>query len=351
MKTIKALFFSAIATVMLVSGINVSAYEVDRSQMLGANDGSSQLASPNYILLHETANPNAGGLNNAKYMKRTWFNAYTAYVVGEGKAYQVGEDGYVQYGAGSYGNANSPVQIELDHTTNKAQFDINYKVYVELARDKAKKYNIPLTLDTPFPQRGIKSHRWITDNVWGDHTDPYGYLASMGVSKEKLAHDLANGVGGAGQTVKPNKPAAPKPNKPATPKTHDQAVAATPARQQGNAFGKLDYFNGFGKDQIRVAGWLVPNTPYGNIGNYAYVLFMEHGTNKELTRVQSQGIARPDVKAAYGYQGGKHLGFDVTVNTKQFKGKKVDVILRRANATNGEKAVNDVRINDIYLSF
>lgn len=135
------------------------------------------------------------------------------------------------------------------------------------------------------------------------------------------------------------------------PKTHDEAVRDSKPKHQGNAYGKLDFYNGFKKDEIRVSGWLVPDKPQGAIGKYAYVLFMEHGKNKELTRVQSQGIKRPDVKKNYGYQGGQELGFDVTVNTKQFKGKKVDVILRRANSSNGENAVNDVRINDIYLSF
>ena len=47
---------------------------------------------------------------------------------------------------------------------------------------------------------------------------------------------------------------------------------------------------------------------------------------------------------------GDALGFDVTANIKQFKGKKVDVILRRANKSNGEGSVNDVRIDSIYLS-
>ena len=55
------------------------------------------------------------------------------------------------------------------------------------------KYGIPLTLDTPYNQPGIKSHLWVTQNIWGDHTDPYGYLSQMGVSKEKLAYDLAHG--------------------------------------------------------------------------------------------------------------------------------------------------------------
>lgn len=142
-------------------------------------------------------------------------------------------------------------------------------------------------------------------------------------------------------------------SKPTTskPKTHDEAVRDSKPKHQGNAYGKLDFYNGFKKNEIRVSGWLVPDKPQGAIGKYAFVLFMEHGTPKELTRVQSQGIKRPDVKKAYGYQGGQELGFDVTVNTKQFKGKKVDVILRRANSSNGENSVNDVRIDDIYLSF
>lgn len=144
----------------------------------------------------------------------------------------------------------------------------------------------------------------------------------------------------------------PAPSKPSTPSQHDKAVAASPAKHQGNAWGKLDFFNGFGKDQVRVSGWLVPDKPQGPIGETAWVLFMEHGKNKELTRVQSKGISRPDVKKAYGYQGGDALGFDVTVGAKQFKGKKVDVILRRANnGKNGESPVNDVRIDSIYLSF
>ena len=77
---------------------------------------------------------------------------------------------------------------------------------------------------------------------------------------------------------------------------------------------------------------------------------MEHGTNKELARVQSAGFKRADVKKTYGYKGGEHLGFDVTLNVDWMKGKKVDVILRRCNKANGEGAVNDVRIKDIYLT-
>lgn len=347
MKGIKTLIATVGVGLALLIGSHASAYTINDEFNLAPNEGSSQVAVPNKVILHETANPNATGRNEATFMKRSWLSneAYTTDIVGDGGiVYRIGQQGYVSWGAGN-ANGYAPVQIELQHTHDKALFAKNYEAYVNYARDSAKKFGIPLTLDegNSLYTKGIISHRWVTDNLWGDHTDPYGYLAEMGVSKAKLANDLKYGV----STTANDKP-EPTPTKPIN---HDLAVAQSPARQQGNAIGKLDYYNGFGKNQIRVSGWLVPNTPYGNIGKYAYVIFMEHGTNKELTRVQSQGIPRPDVKNAYSYQGGNALGFDVTVNTNQFKGKKVDVILRRANLSNGEKPVNDVRINDIYLSF
>lgn len=141
----------------------------------------------------------------------------------------------------------------------------------------------------------------------------------------------------------------PTPSKPSN-NTHDAAVVASKPKHQGNAWGKLDVFNVFSKGKARVAAWLVPDKPQGPIGKYAFILIMEHGTNKELTRYQSKGIARPDVKKAYGYQGGDALGFDVTFDTDWLKGKKIDILLRRCNQSNGEGAVNDVRISDIYLT-
>lgn len=69
-----------------------------------------------------------------------------------------------------------------------------------------------------------------------------------------------------------------------------------------------------------------------------------------LTCIDSKGVSRPDVKKAYGYQGGDVIGFDVTFDTGWMNGKKIDIILRRCNQTNGEGAINDVRINDIYLT-
>ncbi|MGN8983311.1 N-acetylmuramoyl-L-alanine amidase, partial [Enterococcus villorum] len=82
-----------------------------------------------------------------------------------------------------------------------------------------------------------------------------------------------------------------------------------------------------------------------------YILIMEHGTTKEITRLASQGIKRPDVKKSYNYKGGDALGMDVTLDLSWVKkGTKIDVIFRRCNQANGEGAVNDVHIKDIYLT-
>lgn len=196
-----------------VVGFNekAEAYQINNEFNLPPGTGSGQYAYQNYIILHETANERATGRNEATYMRNNWFNAHTTDIVGDGGiVYRVGQWGMVTWGAGA-ANPYAPVQIELQHTHDKELFAKNYKAYVDLTRDAAKYYNIPLTLDaggagTP----GVKSHKWVTDNIWGDHTDPYGYLAEMGISKDQLARDLINGVNGP---VTPEKPVKPTPAK------------------------------------------------------------------------------------------------------------------------------------------
>lgn len=179
-------------------------YTVDKTFRLGTNEGSSQRAKNWYIIAHETANARATGRNEATYMKRNWRAAYTHYIVGDGKVYQVGEPGYVAYGALN-ANPYSPVQIELQHSD--ALFSKNYPIYIELIRDSAKKYGIPLTLDTGgHGTKGVKSHQWVSNHIGGDHQDPYSFLAKHGISKAQFAKDIANGIGKK-PTSKPAKPA------------------------------------------------------------------------------------------------------------------------------------------------
>ncbi|WP_372744177.1 peptidoglycan recognition protein family protein [Latilactobacillus sakei] len=229
MKKLNKLVVAGMATLLMAVGTTTgaqAAYSIDYTYAFNANQGSAQLATHSFVIMHE-AGLEAPGRNIAANMKNNYtpYTAYSTFVVGDGgRVYQVGEPGYVSYAAGN-ANGYSPVQIELQRTYDKATFAKNYATYIELARDYAKKYGIPLTLDaggagTP----GIKSHLWITQNIWGDHVDPYGYLASMGVSKAKLANDLAKGTTnvGGGNTTPTN------PTKPTTPSNSNVPAGFTP---------------------------------------------------------------------------------------------------------------------------
>ena len=148
------------------NGKQILNYSIDYRYALPAGKGDDETAANNYIILHDV-----------------------------GKVYQVGRPGQVSWGAGRVANHNAPVQIELGRTYNSWQFWQDYVTYVRVARDMAGKYGIPLTLDAGGAgTRGIKSHYWVTKNIWGDHVDPYGYLSRFGVTQAKLAHDLLYGV-------------------------------------------------------------------------------------------------------------------------------------------------------------
>lgn len=181
--------------------------KINNEFILGANEGSPQKAQNYFIIVHETANSSATGRNEATYMKRNWRNAYTTDIIGDrGIDYRVGEWGYVSWGALN-ANPYAPVQIELQHSLDKATFQENYKAYIELIRKACDTFGIPKTLDTSGKwTKGVKSHDWVSKNWGGDHTDPYGYLAKMGISKAQFAKDIANGLGG--NTV--NKPSYKK---------------------------------------------------------------------------------------------------------------------------------------------
>ena len=200
-----------VASTAMIGG--AQAYSVNNTYQLGVNEGSNQRTNNRLVIAHETGTY-APAVNNAAYMKRTWNTnyAYTQYVVGDGgQVYRVGADGYVSWGAGTWGNANAPVQVELARTTNATQFKVDYAVYVNLLRDSANKFGISTDLDTGY---GIVTHKWITDNVWGDHQDPYGYLASHGITKAQFAQDLKTGLpeNGSGTNTTPINPVKPAPN-------------------------------------------------------------------------------------------------------------------------------------------
>lgn len=202
-------------------------YPINRSYELGANQGASGKASHQYIIAHDTGNDNNRGIGSAKneasYMRGHWQSAYTHAIVDDQGIYIVGTPGYIAYGAGSPANERSPFQVELAHVDTQKRFDESYKRYVWVIRHYASKYSIPLTLDGAG--NGVKTHKWVSDTLWGDHQDPYGYLRKWGITKAQFANDLKNGIGGKASTKKPTYLKAAKQVKAITSVTryHDKA--------------------------------------------------------------------------------------------------------------------------------
>ncbi len=282
-------------------------YTINKEFVLGDNQGDSRVAQNMYIILHETANPKSTGRNEATYMHNNYQNAYTQFIVGDGLVYQVGAPGYVAWGALN-GNPYSPVQIELQHTSDPVLFNKNYAIYIELARDMANKYGIPLSLDTGGAgTKGIKTHNWITQNYGGDHTDPYGYLASMGVSKAKLASDLASGVSGSSTPVAPANP------------------------DNRGSIDKFEVSNG----KLFVKGWYISRSI---THEYAYFFIMDSNTHKEIARYPLTFAKRPDVAKAYpNYTTPELSGFTISEDVSgALMNKNVYFKLRYTNEKNGD---------------
>ena len=283
-----------------------------------------------------------------------------------------------------------PYSMEGPRDPEKGTADCSSFVYWAVVRGGGAK-----PWGQPYAPSTVTMPQWLRDNgfeliadnkswnmqkgdivIWGEPGNSYGAAGHTGICLDNQNwieetgyannviisnHDQRLAMNGYPywQVFRVKKSSAPKPlatqskpvAKPQTPSDHDKAVAASKAVHQGNAWAKLDKFNEVSKGKVRIAGWLVPDKPEGVIGNFAYILIMKHGTNEEITRVASQGIKRPDVKKNYGYKGGDALGMDVTVDLSWVKkGTKIDVVFRRCNQANGEGAVNDVRIKDIYLT-
>ena len=168
---------------------------VDYSQMMANYGLSSRLSGIKWIIAHETANNTATIDNEVKYMKSNAANAFvTHFVGGGGRIIQTALVGKVCWGAGRTANSYSYAQVELCRTKDQATFQKDYAAYIWLLRALADECGIPKTLDTE--SNGIKTHAWVSAHYpkETDHTDPYAYLNSWGVSAAQFAADIANGL-------------------------------------------------------------------------------------------------------------------------------------------------------------
>lgn len=276
---------------------------INTEYVLAGNEGDSRKAKNLYGILHDVGNPNSTARNNANYLKNHYNDAYVTHVVGAEGIFEVGAPGYVSWGALN-ANPYAPFQIELENTDNQADFEKGYKNYIALAREMAGEYGIPLTLDaggagTP----GIKSHKWVSDNIGGDHQDPYAYLASHGISKSQLARDLANGV------------TSPATTAPVASNAKTVGTNVTYALRSLNG-GWLDNVTNFGAGDNGYAG--VPNHPHDYL-----TVSVDHGSIKYRVKTAQDGWLgwvtgsnRNDlVNGAAGVTGHAITGVQIVYNT------------------------------------
>lgn len=171
-------------------------YPIEKRLMSGLPNIA--LTAVKYVIAHESGNPKNCGPdaleNEVAYMNRNKANAFTSHWVGGGgKIVQVAPVGKLQYGCGPKGNPLSYAQVELARTADKEQFKKDYAAYIWLLRELAKEAGIPVVLDGSG--NGIKSHRWITNNLGGTtHVDPFSYLESMGITEAQFKLDIKNGI-------------------------------------------------------------------------------------------------------------------------------------------------------------
>lgn len=158
---------------------------------------------------HSTGNPNSTAQNEADYMQRRPVESgFFSHVVGNGRVIQTAPVNRGAYDVAGGWNAWGYAHVELieSHKT-QAEFDRDYKLYVELLRQLADEAGLPKTLDKG--DTGILTHEYCTYHQpynSSDHVDPYPYLAKWGISRAQFKHDVENGIAGTPQSPAPEKP-------------------------------------------------------------------------------------------------------------------------------------------------
>lgn len=146
---------------------------------------------------HSTGNPSSTVQNEADYMSRKDLNSgFYTHVVGNGRIIQTAPVNQGAYDVGGNWNRETYAAVELiESHKNKAEFEQDYKIYVQLLRDLAKEAGIPIKVDEGTT--GILTHYYCTynqPNNKSDHIDPYPYLQKWGISKDQFKKDVEQGI-------------------------------------------------------------------------------------------------------------------------------------------------------------
>lgn len=192
-KTIKATAVSIIAALALVLALPGTALAYTQKETI-VNSGHGY-ANPQYLVIHETANPGASAYNHMLLYSRGYDYAvqYVMELDGSVVYHTMDDDRY----AWAVGNGNPYcVNIELAHATTMDDFYAQWDEAVKWTGDYLN-------------ARGWGIDRLLCHNDarlrWGgtDHTDPIGYFNSYGKSWDQFKAEVASymATGQTGGTV------------------------------------------------------------------------------------------------------------------------------------------------------
>src|SRR5699024_489379 len=190
---------------------------------------------PEGVVIHASANPNAGIDSEISYMAKNYKNAFTHAWAGHDKIIEIANTNYACWGAGGVANKRF-VQIEMTEDkrlTKKQKLQVvdraAYWAAVQLVY-----YKLPCT-DASKGSGTVWGHTHVTKYLGGTtHTDPIAFLKTLGLTwndvykqveryynaYKKGTSDQVKSLDGTQGTSTP-KPTPSKPSKPAT-KTIEQ---------------------------------------------------------------------------------------------------------------------------------
>lgn len=189
-----ALAVAAVA-VAVAMGAPTGAYAYESREAIVSQGHGSM--TPQWLVIHETANPGASAANHVSYWRRSQPNVSMTHYVMEldgSVVYHTQGDYRVAYHVGN-GNWYGTVGIELAHATNASDFNKQWAEAVKWAGDYLK-------------GRGWGVDRMLSHSEcrakWGgtDHTDPISYFNSFGKSwtqfKQAVAAYMGSGTAPGG---------------------------------------------------------------------------------------------------------------------------------------------------------
>lgn len=154
--------------------------------------------SPEGVVVHETATPNATAENEYRYFSTGYRGASAHYFVDDKVILRVIPENEMAWHAGPTANKKF-LSVELCHFKDETRFQETWKRAVWLVADMCRRYGWD-------PKKAVVSHAWVS-RTWKEtnHTDPEGYFAAHGRSMEQFVSEVVNLLKGG--TEMPSVPA------------------------------------------------------------------------------------------------------------------------------------------------